>query len=200
MKKGEIKLTQPMILVVASTIAVIMLISAISLPIIFGNEQQPPSIPGKTTPITENNETQPVPTEGNKTNDDSSNKPMPTATKVLYVIPFWGWKGSNLPKDFKVMRWHDNSCDIASDPNFVEIYSVEINNGVSPYHFYFINKSDEIVDFEISSANTLVHFSSPVKVLRNTYTQVVISFQSPLGKSEWVDHIKYLDKKLCDET
>lgn len=199
MKNGEIKLTHQKILWVASVMAVLMLLLTIVVPKLFGeslsglvNPPRNPFLqPEATSIVTLENEESP--------SASPTHEPTPIPTERYFKDPIMGITGSNLPNGFRVEKWSDNSCGYSVFPQLVEIYGVLISGGSPSYHFNFMDEEKEISDFDVAATGGFIQFPRSVIVERGKYIQVSITFQSKKGNSEWIDHIKYLDKTICSK-
>lgn len=200
MNNGEKALTQQKILVVAAIISIIALLLVIVLPRFINSV----GIPLPDDPLINHPQLEGETAETKLPDEGGSGNIQPiltdaTATPVFFTRPTIGTVGVNLPNNFKVENWRNNSCETSSSPYTVELYGVEIYGEASSYGINFMGESTEIAALYVSSTSNYFEFSPAIVIPRNEYIQVIITYELNGVKSEWIDHIYYLDKNSCVE-
>lgn len=121
--------------------------------------------------------------------------PSPFPTPLLGII------GTDLPANFRVGPWHDNSIKCDKDPRHdsVTIYGVEISGGTPPYQITLWQFNKELQPTTLIFLKRFVIFIDPVEVSKGEYVHVTITFQSGDTTSTWIDDLfyPYLNDPRC---
>lgn len=136
--------------------------------------------------------------ESNMTTPSINIIPTDTPTRI-YSFPIIGTSGVNLPKNFMVGPWYDNSCQNPED-QFVLIYGVEIYGGTPPYILSFWQNGEEIFNFTSTpdlEQGKRLPFPTPIRVQKGKYVQVIISFSTETGDAKWMDDLLYPINTVC---
>jgi len=192
---GETKLAQSSIFWFSFIIASIMFIFTLTLPRMF--EESSPTLTALTASL--NHPFYTITSTPPQTNEVGITQTpnLALTTTTIEPMPMFGTRGINLPADFRVGRWHDNSCDSNHSSKQVEIYGVEIYGGTPPFKISFWDDGVNIANFMITPVNVYTQFSPPVIVRRGNYIHVSITFMSGNGISEWMDDLLYPYNSAC---
>lgn len=114
-------------------------------------------------------------------------------TPTPFPTPILGIGAINLPANFRVGPWHDNSIKCDNDPKhyLVEVSGVKISGGTPPFEFTFWqgNRITKISD--LYPTNEEIEFILPVILYKGEYVLIIINFQSASGESQWADNLYY---------
>jgi len=113
-------------------------------------------------------------------------------------IPVTGPESTNIPDDFTVGPWHDDTivCDRFNRYKPINITGVDISGGTPPYEIVFSQfNNDNIIARIIATTEGKVEFKKSIVLKREEYLRVIITFGS---SSVWIEDLNYpLDYATC---